>query len=500
MQAHPLDKIFAPTASPTVAAHPLDKIFAPTKSVASSSAPSAPSAPKVPFPETTQDTNVGNGIGSAISSTLVKPFTDRFSNINYSGQGIMSNALQTGGAIAGGAVDVAGKLLLEGAKVLTPKPVENFVGDVTQGFAQGVSEAIPEDTKQAFENWTQQHPEAAANLGAFIDIASVIPLGKATSGIKGLVAAPSTAKLTKTAERVMQAEEKMTPVYSAGKVVEDAGKVVTKPLGQSVLQNVDIKKVKTYSDLNKEFEAVSKSQTAKVSELLKPYKETYKVDDLNMEVSGLKFNPVKDAISSLDELSSKTTDTKVAEIVQKYNGLAKSGQLTRNDINELSKKLSYYLPSFKQNGELFKKTNAVKVENTRKQLKEIALKDIPEAQMLDKSTSEILGVKAAVAKMEKRVANEIRKAQDLGLIKRTASGVANIVDLLSGRFATSVLRQLQRNGALSPREIEKELVKNLKILQQANSAKDKKKALEFIRAISQFSASQVANEVNAPQD
>lgn len=497
MQAHPLDKIFAPTASPTVSAHPLDKIFAPTKSVASSSV-LAPT--NVPFPTNTQETSVGSGIGTAISDTFVKPFTDRFSNINYSGQGIMSNALQTGGAIAGGAVDVAGRLLLEGAKVLTPKPVENFVGDVTKGFAQGVAEAIPEDTKQAFENWTQQHPEAAANLGAFIDIASIVPLGKAATGVKGLVSAPSAVKLTKTAERVMQAEERMTPVYAAGKVVEDADKVVTKPLGQSVLQNVDIKKAKTYSDLNKEFETVTKSQTAKVSELLKPYKETYKIDDFNMDVSGLKFNPVKDAISSLDELSSKTVDTKVAEVVQKYNELAKTGQLTRNDINELSKVLSNKLPSFKQNGELFKRTNAVKVENTRKQLKDIALKDIPEAQMLDKSTSEILGVKAAIAKMDKKVATEIRKAQELGLIKKVAVGAANVADLLSGRFITTALRYLQRGGSMSAMDIERELVKNLKILQQANASKDKKKAMEFLKAISQFSASQVANEVNAPQN
>jgi hypothetical protein len=484
----------------------LDEIYGSTSTTVASTRPSLDAiyggAPQTSAMSSVsqEPTSVGSEIGTAISNTLVKPFADRFSNIDYSNQGIMSNLLQTGGALAGGTVDVAGKLLLEGAKVLTPKPVENFVGDVTQGFTQGVSDAIPEDIKQSLSSWASQHPEAAANLGAIVDIASIIPAGKAGSTIKGLVSAPSAAKLTKTAERVMQAEERLTPIYAGGKVVEDAGKVVTKPLGQSVLQNIDLKKGGTYRDLNNELETVSKSQTARVSEMLKPYKETYGVDDFNFEVSGLKYNPVKDAISSLDELASKTVDTKVAEVVQKYNDLAKTRQLTRNDINEISKKLSYYLPSFKQNGELFKRTNAVKVENTRRQLKEIALKDIPEAQMLDKSTSEILGVKAAIAKMDKRVANEIRKAQELGLIKKTAVGVANVADLLSGRFLTTALRFLQRGGSLSAMDLEKELLKNLKLLQEANTAKDKKKAMEFLKAISQFASSQAVNEVNAPKD
>lgn len=485
----------------------LDEIYGSTSTTVASTRPSLdaiygaqqPSNNGFTPQSSTQPTTLGQDIGGAISNTFVKPFADRFSNIDYNNQGIMSNVLQTGGALAGGLVDVAGKALLEGAKVLTPKPVENFVGDVASGISTGISNAIPEETKQALSDWATQHPEAAANLGAIVDIASIIPTGKGISTIKNVVIKPTAQDLTKVTERVIQAAEKQTPVYSAGQIVKNGDNVVTKPLGQSVLQNIDITGIKKYSDLSKEMETVSKGNTSQVTEILKTKTDKYGLNDFLLEKNGIKYNPVASAFSSLDELGRKIDNFKLLEEVQKYKDLAKSGEMTRNDVNELSKLMSRNIKSFRESGQQLKNTNAVKAENTRVALKDIALKDVPEAIQLDKQTSEILGVKSAVDKMKVKVENQIRKSQELGLIKRAVGGITDVVDLISNRMVTSLLRKYQTGGLLSAKELEAELVKNLQILERANATKDQKTINEIIRGLGFVAKGQAVNQINQPK-
>lgn len=484
MQPHPLDKIFAPTASTTVTAHPLDKIFAPTKSVASSS---SPSAPQVPFPETTQEVGVGGGIGSAISNTLVKPFTERFSNINYSGQGIMSNALQTGGALAGGAVDVAGKLILEGAKVLTPKPVENFVGDVTQGFAQGVSEAIPEDTKQAFENWTQQHPEAAANLGAIVDIASVIPLGKAGTLARGAfkTEASTLAKAEQAVQRIAQPTK--PELFNSAQAIR-------------ALETIPTDKIKTYSQLKESLQAQNTADLSKVTSEISKDTTKYRLPNFQIEKEGMKFNPVKDALVSLRELAEKTTDTTLMSKVRQFEIKVNSGEMIQNDVNELAKLIGTKMNAFKQNGELLKKTNAIKAENTRTSLKEIARTGMSdEVATLDKAVSDRINFTNRMDNIANAVQREINRSPNLNIIQKAFGVTLNVADFFMGRVMGNVIRELKRSGRLSAVEVEKELAKNLALVRQINKTKDINKVRELLKAMGLFTAGQTLNQANQPE-
>jgi hypothetical protein len=97
---------------------------------------------------------------------------------NISGeQGLASTGLQTVGAVAGGALDIAGAAV----KAI---PV---VGDVIEAgeelLGKGVQSVLETPTGQQllgeYQVWAEENPEAAANIAAGFNIASVLPVFKA---------------------------------------------------------------------------------------------------------------------------------------------------------------------------------------------------------------------------------------------------------------------------------------------------------------------------------
>lgn len=117
--------------------------------------------------------SVASEVKNAVSDTFVKPFTDRMSAVagRAPNQSSVSTALQTVGAVAGGVSDIATTGLIEGAKVFTPKMVEDKISEYANKAGVTIAGKIPDSAKQ----FLADHPEALANAQAFIDIASVIP-------------------------------------------------------------------------------------------------------------------------------------------------------------------------------------------------------------------------------------------------------------------------------------------------------------------------------------
>lgn len=160
MQPHPLDKIFAPsvspsTTSPKISAHPLDKIFAPTKSVASGS---APTTPKVPFPDV--EKSKGKGFLAGISDPLSK-----------AGGAILKALLPSG---------------LEGQQLQQGKVTGLFGGDVDiTGYKDGQELQGTEFAKDV--------------AGSALSVGSYLPFGGAVSTVGKAVVKKTMPALAKTA-------------------------------------------------------------------------------------------------------------------------------------------------------------------------------------------------------------------------------------------------------------------------------------------------------------
>ena len=97
-------------------------------------------------------------------------------------QGTMSTILQVGGAAAGGLLDVAGSLIPEGGINIAPwqhlaMPIKKKGEDmVAEGLQKAVDSETGQKVIQKVQELEQEHPTAAANIGAGVNLASAIPL------------------------------------------------------------------------------------------------------------------------------------------------------------------------------------------------------------------------------------------------------------------------------------------------------------------------------------
>lgn len=86
-----------------------------------------------------------------------------------------SGGLQILGQVAGTAGDVVGQTLKSGVKAVLPRAAE----DKLKSTASSVMSSAPvQSTLEAYQGWKQSHPEAAADLEAVGNIASLLPIGK----------------------------------------------------------------------------------------------------------------------------------------------------------------------------------------------------------------------------------------------------------------------------------------------------------------------------------
>lgn len=490
MTTNPLDEIYGFSSAPKQ--HPLDAIYGSTSQIQiPQSAAQEPSA-----------VQISKTVGETVKENIFDPFASRFKKINYGDQGILSNTLQTVGAVAGGVGEAVLNTALGAAKIITPDPVENIVSGAFQSAAQGVSQAVPDETKSAIAKWAEENPTAAANLNAIVDIASIVPLGKGAQAIKtaGTITtdAGKVAQATKATERIIQ-----TPERVLSRKLEGATEFAPRPVAQDVLANLDTSNVRTYSDLRKTIEESNKLKLNQVDEFLKTDTTKYRAENFDINRSGLKFNPVTESLSSLKELGQKTFNTEILEKVNAYQAKLKQGEMMQIDVNNLARDMAIYKNAFAKNGNILKNTNAQKAENLRLELKNIARADMPDdVRRLDMEYSDAKFVLDAVQSMEKKIGNQVRKMEDLGIIRKTVGAVGNFADFFAARLITSAVREIKsiaKDGKLSPIDIENELAKNLEILSQATAKKDVKRVREFLKGLGLVGVSANLNQSNAQE-
>lgn len=433
---------------------------------------------------------VAQEVGTGMKETFVDPFTSRFGAIDYNNQGIGSNILQSVGAVAGGAVDVIGKGLLGAARLIPgEKYVEKAVGDVAGVTGEAISSAIPEETKQAIADWTSAHPEAAANLGAIVDIASIIPAGKGASMVKGAV------KLESEASKLAKAGEVTQRIVQPSKP-----ELFNADVAAQTFKDIPVDKIKTYSELKKTLDMKNNSDLAKVTAELSKDTTPYRLPNFEINKNGIKFNPVSEAIITLDNLAKDTFDSKLMGELNKFGAVTKDGvklskdTIVQNDVNELAKLMGKYENSFKESGGMLKGDKYIKAENIRSSLKDIARTGMSEeVANLDRLVSSRITINKAINNIANKVGREIQSAQKLGAFRKLVKFGVNASDVLSGRLVSTVIRELSRNGKLTGLELEKELTKNLKLLQEATATKDVNKMRQFLKGVGYLGTSQIIN-------
>ena len=501
MATNPLDEIFknAPrlstknslSSSTQSESNPLDEIFKNAPRIATLSA-SSTNMPQVPQAQPEQPKD----FATMAQENVIDPFTSRFGKIDYSNQGITSNILQSAGALAGGFGDVVGNAIVGAGKMVLPKAAEDVIGGAVTGAVQGATNAIPEEVKQSFADWQQAHPEAAANLGAIVDIASLIPAGKGVSLVK------NAAKLETAGSRMLKAEELAQRIVQPTKPELFNAKPAV-----NILKDVPVEKTRTYSELNDVLQKQNKSDLAKVTEELSKDTTPYRVQDFEINKNGIKFNPVTEAIITLNNAAKDTLDSKIMKDLNSFGAVTKDGAklskdtITQNDVNELAKLMGKYENAFKENGGLLKGDKYKRAENIRETLKEFARTGMSEeVANLDRLVSNRINLTKGITNMANKVGRTVQAAEKTGLLKNVAKFGFKTWDYVTGRLVSSIIRDLSKGGKLTAVELEQELQKNLKLLQEIVAKKDKTRLKSFLQGIMLTGASQAGNQVNTPTE
>ncbi len=191
-------------------------------------------------PDVSQATPRQAGLGGFIQEVQEK-FGKRANDLGEaraSGQSKMSTALQAVGQTAGFVGDAA----FAGVKAVTPQPVEDFASGAFKAVAEPVlSTDFAQDVMGGYEKFKQANPEAARNLEASLNIASLIPVGAAGAGaakagqvgFKGAKTLMSPGGIAKAAKGTMDIANKVTrPVAKGlGTTAKTLGSPVTKTIG-----------------------------------------------------------------------------------------------------------------------------------------------------------------------------------------------------------------------------------------------------------------------------
>lgn len=181
----------------------------------------------------TQPTPQPKGFLSRLGSGISEAFGQRGKNISESfqtDQGIQSKAFQTVGQVAGGIGDIATETVKAGFQSL-PQGVQ----DVTKSAGVAVLNTAPgkvaidalQGGMETWERFKEADPETAKNVEAVLNIASILPIGKAGQlGAKGVVKAGETgleiAGKTKGAVKKLVGTAELTPEQTIAKAIEDA--------------------------------------------------------------------------------------------------------------------------------------------------------------------------------------------------------------------------------------------------------------------------------------
>lgn len=363
-----------------------------------------------------------------------------------------------------------------GIDVQSPPPsnVPNFAGQT------------PEQQQQAFtpSNPTQQ-------FGAIVTQGLIA----ASPIIKDAVPAAGDALKQSAVNRVLAAQE--TAIDTAGKIVQ--GKKIADQPAANVLSKLDTSGVRTYSDLGSKLNEFVQSNLKKVDTEFAKNPTPQPLESLTKTFgegdTSIKINYVQDAIEQLKELYTKTKEPSALVKINQLETKANSAGLTPSEINNLARQYGTEFGSkaFTKTGDPLTSVNARAFENTRAGIKGTARSFLTDetAKVLDKTISEALNTKILVDKMTEAVNKLQRRVNQRGLGEKIGRAVGGVVDVATGGALKGLFKKifLESNVGLKKMnalDLEAQLQKNLKIVQDLNKTPDETlpgKILDYVKTV-----------------
>lgn len=424
-----------------------------------------------------------------------------------------SGLYQAAGQVAGTIGDVG----FETLKAVTPQPVK----DVAKAGIEAVAET--EQAKQLAKAWTDfktAHPEAAANIEATGNIASIIPVGgalkagapvlkagmEATEAVAKPVAKATTAAIEKIKPATQALYERASEIVKPSpSTAEAVGQVLQakKPITARTIEtfrNIDTEGVKTYAQLKSKIDNSIADLSENVDSYLAQDTTAIPLQDLVTKTTSgsgrvVERNFVQTALDNLKELYQKSADdvglADVEDIIEK----AKTGGLTKLEINQISRLYNSEFGSkafSKVTGEPITSVNAQAYENIRKGLKDMARSGMggSDAAAADKIISSLYETRDLVNKNVAAVQKLKQKISERGLFEKAGHALAKYGDVLTGGSIRGFIGGLLPRGAgykvMNALDLEAKLSKNLQIIRKAlDSGSDD----EILKAIKQLEAS-----------
>ena len=430
----------------------------------------------------------------------------------------MEKGLRVAGQVAGGVGDVLGSAIGS-----TASTVNDLTGGALGETAKSAGSSIlqtelgkkglelAQQGMEEYSKFKQEYPNAAKDLEAVVNIASIIPVGKIVGSLgtgakilteEAIQAGKAGVKVAKQAPEALSTISKniqdigRTP-KTIGQVVGDVAQGTTediKPVA-TALKTIDTKKVKTYSDLLGEINKTIPQLAAKQdAEFLKD-STLYTLNDLAVKQatkSGKEIstdyvtkglNELKDFYTSVGDDVSKAD---IEELITKAN----TEGLTRKEVNDIARLHGRELNAYNANGQLSSGLTKQAAENTRQGLKNTARQGFEntETKNIDNQLSALYDTQKLIEKNVEAVNKLQQRIQERGLVEKLGHGTFKALDVISGGLIRGVVGGLLPRGVgyktMNAIDIENALRGNLDILEKSLKTESDEELIKILNSYS----------------
>lgn len=255
----------------------------------------------------------------------------------------------------------------------------------------------------------------------------------------------------------------------------------------------------TYSELSTDIGNMSRSLSKEKKTYLSQFEDLFKPKDLSSVSSAgrgtlTKNNYVSMAIDELKSLYSKNADIQKLSTLKKLESAYKSKGLTVSQLDDLAVQFGKEQSAFSNSGDLTH--SKVRYENIRKGIKEIYRSKLPDetAKTLDSRSSSLIGLNSELDRMVAQIQKVSNKLENDTLVKKFGRGVGYVLNKTS--IKPFLIEAIGQGSAIQKTDwigIERNLSKNLKIIDKALKTKDPLQSLtsksngnEFIQKLVRF--------------
>lgn len=409
---------------------------------------------------------IGTGVGKVVEATGNKEL----------GGKIIDASLQTSESVIGGEVkpdtttrESVGSTLKIGsylfpygkvAGALGGGAVGNIASGASGGYLADVGINLSDKDKTVGKSLV---PGVGAALG------SVIPAVGA--GVKSARTLATKIKPTKSIDETI------------GKIIQ--GTTDDVPLAKQALENIDTAGIKTRGELSQKLSTAKEQLMNTVDQELAKDTRIQSLDyfatrQTNKAGREVKTDNISNAFNDLKELFTQTADDLSLSNLELLQQKAINEGLTRQEVNNIARMYSQEFGSkaFNKVGDPLTSVTAQRFENTRKALKDVARGGLgfgDEAAQADRLYSAMENTQRLIDKGVEGVNKLQQRVQERGILEKLSRNAVNFLNTVSGGSlkgaASAVFPSNVGLKTLNWLDLEKQLAKDLEILNKANTVK-----------------------------